>query len=111
VAAPTYELPDTKPVPFIDAAGTVAHRSGETALFILNRDLSAARPIEILWEDRAPGAVQLALVLTGDDLKARNDFGAPRRVHPTQLPRPVTRGAKTRIELPPRSYTVIQWSG
>jgi len=109
VAAPTYELPDTKPVPFIDAAGTVSRRTGETALFILNRDLSAARPIEIVWEAKAPGPVQVALVLTGGDLNARNDFDAPQRVHPTQLPRPVTRGANTRLELPPRSYAVIQW--
>ena len=109
VTAPAYELPDTKPVPFIDAAGTVSRGSGETALFILNRDLSGARPIEIIWEDEAPGPVQVALVLTGDDLKARNDFAAPRRVHPTQLPRPVTRGGKTSLELPPRSYAAIQW--
>ena len=109
VVAPTYELPDMRPVPFVDAAATVARSSGETALFILNRDLSAARPIEIVWEDKAPGPVKVARVLTGDDLKARNDFGAPRRVYPTELPRPVTRGAVTSLELPPRSYTVIQW--
>lgn len=109
VTAPTYELPDTKPVPFIDAAGTVSRQSGETTLFILNRDLARERPIEIIWEDKAPGAVRLALVLTGDDLGARNDFDAPHRVQPTRLPRPVTRGARTRLELPPRSYGVIQW--
>lgn len=108
VEAPTYELPDVKAVPFIDAAATVAH-TGETSLFILNRDLAAARPVDIVWEAAAPGPVRVALVLTGDDLKARNGFDAPRRVHPTQLPRPVTRGSRTRLELPPRSYTVIQW--
>ena len=109
VTTPTYDLPDTKAVPYIDAAGTVSRRTGETALFILNRDLAAASPIEIVWEDREPGPVQLAQVLTGDDLKACNGFDAPRRVHPTALPRPATRGGRTRLELPPRSYTVIQW--
>ena len=29
-------------------------------------------------------------------------------LHPTKLPRPLTRGAMTSLELPPRSYTVIQ---
>lgn len=109
VAAPTYDLPDMRPVPYIDVAGTVAENGGETALFILNRDLAAARPIEIVWEDRAPGPVKVALVLTGDDVKDRNDFAAPHRVHPTELPRPVTRGGRTRLELPPRSYAAIQW--
>ncbi len=108
VEAPAYELPDAKAVPYIDASATVS-RTGETALFILNRDLAAARAVEIVWEAEAPGPVQAALVLTGDDLKARNDFDAPRRVQPTQLPRPATRGLRTRLELPPRSYTVIQW--
>ncbi|MGH8169436.1 MAG: alpha-N-arabinofuranosidase [Steroidobacteraceae bacterium] len=109
VTAPAYDLPDMKPVPYIDAAGTVSRRTGETALFILNRDLEAARPVEIVWEDKAPGSVKVALVLTGDDVAARNDFDAPRRVHPTELPRPVTRGGRTRLDLPPRSYTAIQW--
>ena len=109
VTAPAYELSDMQPVPYIDAAGTVSRRTGTTALFILNRDLAAPRPVEIVWEDRSPGPVRLALVLTGDDLKARNGFDAPRRVSPTELPRPVTRGGMTRLELPPRSYAAIQW--
>jgi alpha-L-arabinofuranosidase len=109
VEAPTYELSDAKAVPYIDAAATVSRDTGETALFVLNRDLSAARSIEIVWEAGAPGPVKVAQVLTGDDLKAHNDFAAPRRVQPTQLPRPATRGSRTGLELPPRSYTVIQW--
>ena len=109
VTAPSYELPDMRPVPYIDVAGTVSPDSGETALFILNRDLAAARPMEIVWEDRPPGSVKVAVVLTGDDVKDHNDFDAPHRVQPTQLPRPVTRGGRTRLELPPRSYAAIQW--
>jgi alpha-L-arabinofuranosidase len=109
VEAPAYELPDIESVPYIDAAGTVARDTGEIALFVLNRDLAASRAVEIVWEDGAPGAVQLALVLTGDDLEARNDFDAPHRVRPTPLSRPLTRGGRTRLELPPRSYTAIQW--
>lgn len=109
VDAPAYELPDIGSVPYIDVAGTVSPETGEIALFILNRDLAAARSVEIVWEDRVPGAVQVARVLTGDDLQARNDFDAPDRVRPTQLPRPLTRGGSTRFDLPPRSYTALQW--
>ena len=109
VTAPAYDVADMQPVPYIDAAGTVSPRTGATALFILNRDFAAPRTIEIVWEDRTPGPVRHALVLTGDDLKAHNGFDAPRRVQPTELPRPVTRGGITRLELPPRSYSAIQW--
>ena len=109
VTAATYDLPDMKPVPYIDAAGTFSRHTGETALFILNRDLAAARSVEIVWEDKHPGPVRLAVVLTGEDLKACNGFDAPHRVRPADLQRPVTRAGRTRIELPPRSYTAIQW--
>ena len=109
VNAPTYDVPDMRPVPYIDAAGTVSAETGETSLFLLNRDQQAAREIEIVWEDRAPGDVRSAVVLTGDDLKAVNSFQAPRRVQPDSLAKPATRGQRTRLELPPRSYSVIQW--
>lgn len=109
VNAPTYDVPDMRPVPYVDAAGTVSAQTGETALFLLNRDLESAQEVEIVWEDKAPGDVQAALVLTGNDLKAVNGFQAPRRVHPDSLSKPRTRGQRTRLELPPRSYSVIQW--
>ena len=48
-------------------------------------------------------------VLTGTDLKASNSFDAPRRVVPQELPKPQTTGGHTRFEVPPSSYTVIQW--
>jgi alpha-L-arabinofuranosidase len=75
----------------------------------LNRDLVKARTVEIHWEDAAPARLISAQVLTGDDLKASNGFDAPRRVEPRPLDKPVTRGAKTTIELPPRAYAAIQW--
>ncbi|MGH8325995.1 MAG: alpha-L-arabinofuranosidase C-terminal domain-containing protein, partial [Steroidobacteraceae bacterium] len=109
VNAPTYDVPDMHPVPYIDAAGTVSAQTGETSLFLLNRDQQSAREVEIVWEDRAPGDVRSASVLTGNDLKAVNSFQAPRTVHPDSLPKPATRGQSTRLELPPRSYSVIQW--
>jgi alpha-L-arabinofuranosidase len=51
-----------------------------------------------------------AHVITGDDLKASNSFDAPRKVAPQELTKPSTTNGKTKFELPPRSYTVIQWS-
>jgi alpha-L-arabinofuranosidase len=109
VQTPTYSVPHMDPVPYIDAAATSSAQSGKSALFMLNRDLLKARTVEIHWEDAAPARLISAQVLTGDDLKASNGFDAPHRVEPRPLDKPVTRGAKTTIELPPRAYAAIQW--
>lgn len=111
VQAPTYEVPKMGPVPYLDAAGTLASSDdGHISLFILNRDLSGPRHVEIVWEDRPPGRVLSSLVLTGEDLKAVNSFESPQRVKPQLLEKPVTRGSRTSFELPPRAYAAIQLS-
>jgi alpha-N-arabinofuranosidase len=96
-------------VGYIDAAATLDPESGRTALFILNRDLSRARQIEIVWEDAPKSRVAVSQVLTGNDLKAVNGFDAPQRVKPQAFDRPATTNGRTRVEVPARSYTVIQW--
>lgn len=109
VQTPSYSVPHMDPVPYIDAAATSSAQTGKSALFVLNRDLVKARMVEIHWEDAAPARVISAQVLTGDDLKASNGFDAPHRVEPRALDKPVTRGARATLELPPRAYAAIQW--
>src|SRR5437867_3978315 len=108
VEAPTYEVEKMDPVSYIDAIATVAD-DGKTSLFILNRDLSKARAIEVVWEDKLGNQVLVSQVLTGDDLKAANGFEAPERVKPQAFDKPSTSNGRTRFEVPARSYTVIQW--
>ena len=108
VEAPTYEVQKMDPVPYIDAIATVAD-DGKTSLFILNRDLSKAREIEVVWEDKPGARALVSQVLTGDDLKAANGFDAPERVKPRAFDKPSTTNGRTRFEVPARSYTVIQW--
>ena len=96
-------------VAYIDAAATMNPDDGKTALFILNRDLSKARQVEVVWEDAPKSRVAVAQVLTGNDLKAVNGFDAPERVKPQPFERPTTTNGRTRFEVPARSYTVIQW--
>jgi alpha-N-arabinofuranosidase len=98
-------------VPHLDIVGTVDSANGAVALFVLNRDLENSRQFEINWESNTPGAVSQALVLTGDELKAVNGFDAPERVKPKAADKPSTGGGKTRIEVPAKSYSVIQWGG
>ncbi len=110
VQSPTYEVLHMDPVPYLDAAGTLNPEIGQTSLFILNRDLSKAREIEIVWEDNPGTRVLASWVLTGNDLKAVNSFEAPQNVQPKPFDKPATRGGRTKFEVPPRSYTLLQWS-
>ena len=94
-------------VPYLDAIAT--NDSGQTSLFILNRDLSKARTVDVIWEDQPPNRVLASQILTGSDLKAVNGFDAPERVKPQAFDKPTTSNGRTRFEVPARSYTVIQW--
>jgi alpha-L-arabinofuranosidase len=107
--SPTYEVAGMGQVPYFDIVGTMAE-DGKVALFILNRDLAKARSFEVNWQDKTPGAVLASWVLTGDDLKAVNGFDAPRKVVPQALEKPTTSGGRSKIEVPARSYSVIQWA-
>jgi alpha-L-arabinofuranosidase len=110
VESPTYEVPQMDPVPYLDAAATLDKQSGQTSLFILNRDLSKARQVEVVWENNAPNRVINSWVLTGDDLKAVNSFEAPQKVQPQAFDKPSTSGGRTKFELPARSYLILQWA-
>jgi alpha-N-arabinofuranosidase len=110
VESPEYEVPGMDNVPYIDVSATYNAESKEISLFVLNRDLSKAREVELHWEDHAPSRVVDSQILTGDDLKAFNSFETPRRVAPQPFERPSTADMKTRFEVPPRSYSAIQWS-
>jgi len=109
IQSPTYDVERMNPVPYVDAAATL-DANGQASVFILNRDLSKPRQVEIVWEDRAPARVLTSLVLTGDDLKAVNGFDAPERVKPQPLEKPTTAKDRTTIEVPPRSYALVQWA-
>jgi alpha-N-arabinofuranosidase len=108
IESPTYDVRGMDAVGYIDAVGTVNPEDGKTALFILNRDLSKARQIEVVWEDAPKARVAVSQVLTGNDLKAVNGFDAE-RVRPQPFDKPSTTNGRTRFEVPARSYTVIQW--
>lgn len=107
VESPTYDVKGLDAVPYIDAVATSENE--KTALFILNRDLSQARTVEVVWEDHPQGQVLRSEILTGSDLKAVNGFDAPERVKPQAFEKPSTSNGKVLFEVPARSYTVIQW--
>jgi alpha-N-arabinofuranosidase len=103
-----YNIENVGPVPYIDVAGTLDAEGNRISLFILNRDLERARDVEVIWRESAPPRVHFSQTLTGSDLKASNSFENPKRVMPQDFDVPKT-GTRTNLQLPPRSYTVIQW--
>jgi alpha-N-arabinofuranosidase len=96
-------------VSYVDVAGTYQADTGKIALFLLNRDLAKPHQVEIVWEGSTPRAGD-AVVLTGSDLKATNTFDAPSRVVPQKAEKASGAPGRSSLELPPRSYTVVQWS-
>jgi len=110
VESPMYDVSNMGQVPYVDVAGTMNPQDGKVAIFVLNRDLSKPHVVEINWQDKMPGQVLVATMLTGTDLKAFNTFETPRKVAPEEFAKPTTSGGRTKFEVPARSYVTIQWS-
>jgi len=108
--SPVYEVADIGTVAYLDAVGTFVKEDGKLSMLILNRDLVNAHDIDVVWEDAAPARVVTSAILTGSDLKAGNSFESPKRVAPSDFDKPATSGGHTKFQVPPRSYTVLQWS-
>ncbi len=110
VESPTYDVRGMDQVPYVDVAASFDSGDGKATAFVLNRDLSKAREVEFVWEDKSPTSVVSSWLLTGDDLKASNSFAGPQRVAPQPFVKPTSNASRTRFEVPARSYTAIQWS-
>jgi alpha-N-arabinofuranosidase len=108
--SPAYDVSGLGAVAYIDAAGTYQADTGKLAFFFLNRDLEKPHEVEIVWEGSSTPRAAQAFVLSGSDLKASNTFEAPARVAPQQAEKPSGTGGRSSFELPPRSYTVVQWT-
>jgi alpha-N-arabinofuranosidase len=110
VESASYAVPGFDNVPYVDVAGTWDETSAAATLFVLNRDLSRSRTVELQWQDHAPSKVVASWLLTGDDVKASNSFAAPQHVAPQAFPIPASKGSRSIFELPARSYAAIQWT-
>jgi len=100
----TYEVQEIGNANYIDVGGTFEPETCSTTLLILNRDLTKARELEVVWREGEPARVAECQVLTGPDLKACNSFGE-QRVAPQRLDPPKA-VARMTFELPPHSFTL-----
>lgn len=106
----TYDVPAFGHVPYVDVAATWNSADSSVTLFLLNRDLAKPHPVEVHWGELAASKLLAANVITGADLKAVNSFDSPNKVAPQTAEKPATSGNVTKMELPPRSYSVYRWS-
>jgi alpha-L-arabinofuranosidase len=105
--SPTYETEVYGVVPQLDAVATHDAETGESAVFLVNRNATESATVTI--DVSALGGVRVlsADTLNDDDVYAKNTLAEPERValhaNPTAA---LTEGALT-IELPPVSWTAV----
>ena len=102
---------DATTVPHLDVAGSYDASDGSVVAVHPESRSAKSHDVEIVWEDQAPTRRSKRLrLLTGDDLKAVNSFQSPQRVAPQTFAKPTTTNGRTKFEVPPRCYTMLQWS-
>jgi alpha-L-arabinofuranosidase len=105
--SPTYETEVYGVVPQLDAVATHDAETGESAVFLVNRNATESATVTI--DVSALGGVRVlsADTLNDDDVYAKNTLAEPERValhaNPTAA---LTEGTLT-IELPPVSWTAV----
>ena len=105
-------LPPTKPrssarCPLLDVSASYDAESGASAVFIVNRSQQESEPVEIEWQNGAPGKNAHVYQVAGSDPKAANTFEQPNAVVPADLGEVALDGKKLSLRLPPLSFTVV----
>jgi alpha-L-arabinofuranosidase len=86
----------------------VADDMGRVTLFALNRHLIEEMPLQVRVKDMRGGAVEEAVTLHDQDLKAANTRQDPDRIKFVPLAGLRIDGHELRVNLPPASWTVIR---
>ena len=105
--APTYETSQFGAASLLDASASYDAESGASAVFIVNRSQQASEPVEIEWQNGAPGKSAHVYQVAGSDPKAANTFEQPNAVVTADLGEATLDGNKLTLRLPPLSFTVV----
>ncbi len=110
-AAPQYETVSYGDAGVIDAVATYDEASGESTVFLVNRDV--ANPVVVNIDARGVGATSVltATSLWDDDVYATNNEATPDRVRPKDIEHPILDGGRTQLALPPVSWTMVRFAG
>jgi alpha-L-arabinofuranosidase len=107
---PTYETERYGTVQLVDATATHDPATGDVSVFVVNR--SQAGPVTLEVDLRALPALEAtdALVISDDDLSARNTQDNPNRVQPRPLAAHAD-GSRLRLDLPAVSWSCVRLFG
>ncbi len=108
VESPRYETAQFGDMPLLDVSCGHDAASGTSAIFLVNRSLQDALPLEIHWQDSAPKHFIAAHQLSGSDPKAHNSWDNPNRVQTRAIPVPKIADGVAQLNLPPLSFTALE---
>jgi alpha-L-arabinofuranosidase len=108
--SPTYATEAYGEVPVLDAVATHDPETGAVALFLVNRDQSAAHEISVDISAVSGLTVIESVSLWDDDRNAKNTLEDPERVGLKTNDSAVIDGGRLTVTLPPVSWTAISLS-
>jgi alpha-N-arabinofuranosidase len=108
VTSPHYATAQFGDMPLLDVSATYDAARSVGAVFLVNRSQSEALPVEVLWQNGAPGSVNALYQLAGTDPKATNTFERPDLIVPRQLSAVPVIDKQITLQLPPLSFTALE---
>ncbi len=107
VESPRYHTRHFGDMPLLDVSAAHDPATNRNAIFIVNRSLKDALPIEIRWGDVAPKRVSSAHQLAGADPKAANTWDNPNHLTTRAIYAPKIIDGVAQMSLPPLSFTAL----
>ena len=107
VESPRYETRQFGDMPLLDVSASHDEAAGKNAVFIVNRSLRDALPVEIRWGDVMPKRVSSAYQMSGRDPKAFNTWDEPNRLTTKPIQAPRIADGVAQMSLPPISFTAL----
>ncbi len=108
VNAPMYNTKLFGDMPLLDVSSSHDAETNTNAIFIVNRSQTESLPVELIWQDMMPTAVNSAYQIAGTDPKAANSFDNPDVITAVAIEKPDISDGQSTMMLPPLSFTVIE---
>ncbi len=108
VTAPHYETEQFGDMPLLDVSASHDPDTNRGAIFIVNRSLEGALPLEITWADETPTRILSAHQLAGSDPKAANSWEQPDQLQTHAIAAPRIVDSAAQLRLPALSFTALE---
>jgi len=108
VRAPNVATQRFGDVPVLDVSASHDEATGESAVFIVNRNVSEPVTTTLKWQSVAPTRVTSAWQMAGTDPQAANTFEQPNTIVPQQINVAAPVDGELTLQLPPLSFTALR---